>query len=144
MPDLKHTNPKDIIGSTKLDMGLIPDPALAHLALAFMEGALKYGRYNWRHAGVRASIYHAAARRHLAKYWNGEWADPATNVPHLASVMACCAIILDAQFLNKLTDDRPPAAENLGQMFDSLTEVMAELKEQFKDHHPHQYTIDDV
>lgn len=141
--DAKDTNPKDAIGSTKLDMGLVPDSAIAHLALAFTEGALKYGRYNWRAAGVRSSIYHAAARRHLAKYWNGEWSDPKTKVPHLASVMACCAIILDAEHLNKLTDDRPPPARHLGELIDSMSAHVAHLKREFADHEPHQYTIAD-
>ena len=83
---LKDTNPKDAIGVTKIDMGLVPDSAIVAEALAFSEGALKYGRYNWRIAGVRSSVYHAALLRHLSRWWNGEDADPDTGVPHLASV----------------------------------------------------------
>jgi hypothetical protein len=141
--DIKATNPKDAIGSTKLDMGLVPSTAMAYMALAFTEGALKYGRYNWRIAGVRASIYYAAAMRHLGKYWNGEWVDPKTQVPHLASVMACCAIILDAERLSKLTDDRPPEALNLGALIDNMSAAVAHLQREFAEHTPHQYTIND-
>lgn len=141
--DTKPTNPKDAIGSTKLDLGLVPDTLTVYAALAFTEGALKYGRYNWRLAGVRASIYHAALKRHLAKWWNGEWADPATGVPHLASVLACAGILVDAHEMSKLEDDRPPASAGPGNMIDGGTYIVGVLKEQFKDHAPHQYTIND-
>ena len=42
---------------------------------------------------------------------NGEEADPKTNVPHLASVLACISILVDAKEMGMLTDDRPPAAD---------------------------------
>jgi len=139
LPDTKATNPKDAIGSTKLGMDVVPDTAKVYMALAFTEGALKYGKFNWRVAGVRASIYKAALERHLAKYWNGEWADPKTGVPHLASVMACAAIIMDANAAGKLTDDRPPAI-NLASIIDGLEPAVAHLKDLFKDHNPHHHT----
>jgi len=107
----KASNPKDLIGSSKLPLNLVPESAMVYLAMAFAEGASKYGANNWRIAGVRASIYYAAARRHEQKYWNGEWADPVTKVPHLASAMACHAIVLDAKLVGKLLDDRPPVAD---------------------------------
>jgi hypothetical protein len=71
------------------------------------EGDCKYGSYNYREKGVQAHVYHAALRRHLAKWWNGEWADPDTAVPHLASVLACAGILIDAVCCHKLNDDRP-------------------------------------
>lgn len=139
----KQTNPKDAIGSTKLDMGLVPDTFIAEVALAFTEGALKYGRYNWRVAGVRASIYHAALRRHMAKWWNGENLDPQTGVSHLASAAACIAVLVDAMKIDKLTDDRPPRARDIGILIDSKADSAAHLKRVLKEHDPHQYTIDD-
>lgn len=138
----KPTNPKDVIGSGKLPLELVPDTATAYMALSFLEGALKYGRFNWRIAGVRASIYAAAMRRHLNKWWNGEDADPKTEVHHLASVMACCAIILDAKLVGKLTDDRPPRAA-MGALIASLEATAARLRETFAEHNPKQYTIAD-
>ena len=140
--DLKDTNPKDAIGSTKLPLHLVPDSAPAYMALAFCEGATKYGAFNWRVDGVRASIYMAAARRHMAKYWNGEWADSKTKVPHLASAMACMAIILDAKLVDKLTDDRPPAAP-MTDLIDGMAEIVQHLQELHKDMHPRHWTIDD-
>ncbi len=135
-------NPKDTIGSDKLPLGLVPSTAIAYEALAFLEGAEKYGRYNWRVAGVRASIYHDALMRHVEKWWNGEWADPVTGIPHLASARACLAIILDADECGKLTDDRPPVAP-ITPLIDRLSADVKRLKELFKEHHPHQYTIAD-
>jgi hypothetical protein len=139
----KDTNPKDAIASNKLPSGLVPDTVKVYASLAWLEGALKYGRYNWRVAGVRASIYHDALERHLMSWWNGEWADPRTQVPHLASVIACAGIILDAKLLGKLTDDRPPANLELVELIRSLEPDVLKLKEMFTEHHPHQYTIAD-
>lgn len=145
MNDTKPTNtdnPKDAIGKTKLPMDIVPDTALAELATAFLEGALKYGRFNWRAKGVRASIYVAALKRHLAKWYNGEDEDETTTVNHLASVMACAAIILDAQVCGKLNDDRPPRAP-AREHIDGMAKKVKHLAELFKDHNPHQYTIAD-
>jgi hypothetical protein len=138
----KDTNPKDIVGDTKLPLNCVPATLEIYASLAFVEGALKYGRFNWRIAGVRSSIYMSALRRHLDKYDNGEWADPDTEVPHLASVLACAGIILDAFTCGKLTDDRPPTAP-IAELIDSLVPAVAHLKERFKDCHPYQYTIKD-
>jgi len=138
----KQSNPKDAIGSTKLALGLVPDTLVVAAAMAFTEGATKYGRFNWRVAGVRASIYHDALRRHLAKWWNGEECDPQTGVPHLASVAACVAILLDAAALGKLTDDRPPAAP-LGAEIATAEGVARRVREIFSAHDPKQWTIAD-
>lgn len=142
MTDTKDTNPKDAIGCKKLPMHLIPGSAKAYMALAFLEGASKYGKYNWRLAGVRASIYLDAIERHMEKFTNGEWCDPETHVPHLASVMACCAIIMDANLLGKLTDDRPPIGYESG-LIDGLSEQVLHLQALFAEHDPHQCTIED-
>jgi hypothetical protein len=139
----KDTNPKDALAANKAPMGLCPDTIKAYASLAWLEGGLKYGRYNWRVAGVSATIYHDALERHIMRWWNGEWADPKTQVPHLASVIACAGIILDAHLLGKLTDDRPPANLELVEFIRNLEPTVIKLKEMFKEHHPHQYTIGD-
>lgn len=138
----KDTNPKDAIGMTKLPMHLIPGTAKAALAIAFLEGALKYGKYNWRVAGVRASIYADALERHLEKWKNGEDEDPHTRVPHLASIMACAAIIIDAGLCEKLTDDRPPKAPAAAYI-DTLADHVIYLQDLYKGENPHQCTIED-
>ena len=139
-PDTKASNPKDAIGVRKAPMHLIPGSAKAYMAMAFLEGALKYGKYNWRVAGVRSSIYLDAMERHLEKYKNGENIDQDTKIPHLASIMACCAIILDADLCGKLTDDRPPRAD-VSKLIDDLAGHVGYLKELFKDESPHQYSL---
>jgi len=104
----KDTNPKDRAATGKLDLSLVPDTAVIGMALAFTEGGFKYGAYNWRVAGARASVYVAALRRHVARWMDGEASDPETGVPHLASAMACLAVLFDAESMGMLTDDRPP------------------------------------
>ena len=142
-PVRKPSNPKEAIGDTKLNMSVVPDSLPAYAATAFTEGALKYGSYNWRAAGVRASTYIAACRRHMAKWWNGEQCDPKTKVHHLASSIACLAIILDAELVGKLNDDRPPKAD-MTALIESLEGTVAHLKEMSKGLNPHHYTANDA
>lgn len=108
-PEAKASNPKDIIGSTKPTFGTVPQTFHALLGAAWLEGALKYGRHNYRVVGVRASIYYDAAMRHMNKYWEGEWTDPDSGLPHVVKAASCMGVILDAFVCGKLEDDRPPA-----------------------------------
>lgn len=140
--DAKLTNPKDLIGSDKLPLHLVPDTISVLAATAFLEGALKYGQFNWRIAGVRSSIYISALERHTRKYKNGEDSDPKTRVHHLASVIACAGIMLDAELLGKLNDDRPPRAP-MTKLIDDLEATVVHLKQMFEDHDPYHYTIED-
>ncbi len=115
MPDreepVKDTNPKSIFGSQKPQLDKIPGIALLHLAGAMALGASKYGPFNWRKDPVSTSTYIAAARRHLMQWWDGvEDMDEESANSHLGAVMACCAILLDAQACGTLVDDRPPPA----------------------------------
>lgn len=106
-PGLPDTNPKTRYGVKKTPMHLNPPPALIAMAGVFRLGAEKYGPYNWREHAVSASVYYAAAMRHLCAFWEGEETDGESGESHLAHVMACMAIILDAKHHNKLNDDRP-------------------------------------
>lgn len=142
--DTKLSNPKDVIGSGKLPLELVPDIMMVEAATAFFEGAQKYGRYNWRIAGVRASIYFSALLRHVFKWWNGENTDKVTHVKHLSNALACIGIILDAELHGMLTDDRPPAQPELSARIDELAVVVAHLKELFASYTPKQYTIADI
>lgn len=138
--DTKPSNPKQMIGATKLPIHLVPTTGIEEEALAFLEGALKYGKFNWRAAGVRSSTYLDAILRHLFKYMNGEDRDPDTLVHHLANIRACTNIILDAELNGMLTDDRAPRSPN-SQHIDATVKRIAHLKELFKDHNPHQYSL---
>jgi len=140
--DMKPTNPKDMAATARLPLHLVPDTLKTYAALAFAEGAAKYGAYNWRVAGVRASIYRSAMERHLAAWWNGEEVDPKTGVPHLASIIAGAGILLDADLVGKLTDDRPPRAP-VAQLQRAAEDKIARLQALFSDRNPHHYTIED-
>lgn len=139
----KPSNPKDVIGSGKLPLELVPESAIAEEAVAFFEGASKYGRYNWRVAGVRASIYMAACLRHLFKWWAGDERDKVTRVKHLASARACLGILIDAEWSGKLTDDRPPRQPEFERRVDELARDIEHLRQLYADKTPHQYTIAD-
>jgi hypothetical protein len=138
----KPTNPKDALAVAKLPLHLVPSTVQVFAALAFAEGAVKYGAYNWRAAGVRASVYYSALQRHLAKWHNGEETDPITGVPHLSSALACIGIILDARLCGKLVDDRPPPAP-LALQIENSEQLVAALRTLFADKAPHHCTIGD-
>ncbi|TDT94561.1 hypothetical protein DFO45_2311 [Azorhizobium sp. AG788] len=138
----KPTNPKDAIAGRKLPLHLVPDSVLAFASLAFAEGMLKYGANNWAAAGVRASVYLGAMKRHQAKFSGGEWADEKTGVPHLASIIACAGILLDARFRGIMIDDRPPLSP-MADLIDELEGTFTHLRDLFADHHPRHWTIAD-
>lgn len=138
-PTTKDGNPKEAIGASKLAFHLVPDTLGAYAATAFYEGASKYGAYNWRVAGVRASTYKAAAERHIRKWFNGQDHDPATKVHHLANAIACLGIILDAEVAGKLNDDRPPSVD-LDGLIEALTKTQAHVQELNKACNPTHHT----
>lgn len=108
----KPTNPKDAIGGLKVAPHHVPQHIEAKLSLAMLEGAIKYGSYNYRVAGVRASIYYDALKRHMAAWWEGQDIDPDSGLPHLWKALACITIIEDAKTNGMLNDDRPPTLSN--------------------------------
>jgi len=136
--NFKPTNPKDRAATTRLDLTLFPMTAVAYGALAMTEGDLKYGGYNFRVAGVLASVYVAALLRHVYKWYNGEWADPATRVPHLANALACLAVLIDAHEAGVLKDDRPPKAD-MDKLLASFQGIVGHLQKMFPDG-PDRYT----
>lgn len=138
----KDSNPKTSAGDTKVPLHLFPSTAIAAGALAFHEGQVKYGRNNWRVAGVRYSVYQAAVLRHLMSAWEGETIDPTCGIPHLAKAIACLAILIDAQAAGKLTDDRCVAG-GYEKLVAELTPEVVRLTEQYKDKEPYHYTIQD-
>lgn len=100
-------NPKNAEGRRKPNLALIPPSAYIYLATAFMDGAEKYGKFNWRKTGVSMEVYLAPLVRHFGQFLDGQDFDPKTKVHHLAYVMANCAIILDATSIGNMVDDRP-------------------------------------
>lgn len=146
MSGLKDTNPKEAFGDAKVPLGLVPESAIIEMAMGMLEGTLKYGGHNYRVKGVKASTYNDAMERHRMKWWNGQDRDPITKVRELASIMCCCAILIDAEICGVLTDNRPPRAP-VGAQLDENMKLVAHLKDLFKDHNPIQYTqawVDDT
>lgn len=140
----KPMNPKDAIGSSKLPLHLWPETATVLGSLALLDGALKYGRSNFRAIGVRSSIYYDAARRHLTAWFEGEDVDPDSGLPHLAHALACLAILVDAQAAGKLNDDRM-APGGYRYLIDAMTGHVERLKQLHAGKEPKHYTIaDDV
>jgi dATP/dGTP diphosphohydrolase len=107
-------NPKDLVSKRKVSLTKLPAVAHIYGGAAMMDGAGKYGAYNWRSKDVITSIYVDAAFRHLHAWFEGEENASDSGVHHLGHVIACCAILLDAQELGKLKDDRPGIIGHLG------------------------------
>jgi hypothetical protein len=111
--EVDTTNPKDLVGVKKPQLDLVPTSLDLYAALAFEDGARKYGPFNWREKSVRARIYAGAARRHIGAWLDREEVADDSGIPHLAHAAASLAILIDALENGNLIDDRPapgPAA----------------------------------
>lgn len=135
----KPTNPKDAAATDRVPLGLLSPIAKAHWALAQHCGRAKYGAWNWREAGVRASIYIDAIGRHTDGYLSGETYDPADGTHHLGNIMACCAILLEAEAAGKLTDDRPPTLD-MRPTYAEVQRRLADLTTKYADRNPKHWT----
>lgn len=105
----KPTNPKDAIGSSKVPFSTVPARVVGEVGLALLEGACKYGRHNYRTAGVRASVYFDASSRHLAAWWEGQDLDPDSGLSHVTKAIASLVVLRDSMLSGNWNDDRPPA-----------------------------------
>jgi len=142
--DIKPTNPKDAVGSSKLPIHLWPETATIMGTMGLLEGMLKYGRSNWREAGVRASIYVDALRRHIGAWFEGEDNAPDSGLPHLAHALACLAILVDAEAAGQLYDDRQYAGGGYRDLVEECTPHVERLKKKYADKTPKHWTIKDT
>lgn len=101
-------NPKQAYGDLKLPLHLVPSTMILYAALAFQEGARKYGPFNWRERAVEAMTYVGALKRHTEAWIDGEDIDPESGKPHLALALACLGILVDSIEVKNLIDNRPP------------------------------------
>lgn len=106
-PKTNPPNPKQRYGDKKPPTAYFPLSALIYGLQAFYDGKLKYGPYNWREIPVEAMTYVEAAMRHLQLYKVGENFTRDTRVHNLGAVIACAAILLDAELHGTLIDNRP-------------------------------------
>lgn len=128
------SNPKDLIGNTKVAITRFPAIGTIMGAHAMMDGADKYGPYNWREKDVVAHIYIDAAYRHLMDWFEGQEIADDSKVHHLGHAIACCAILLDAQAQGNLIDDRPikKNADGTPVDLDWLPKLLDELSHKIK------------
>lgn len=109
-------NPKTTAGMKKPSvLSVIPTASLLHLGQVMQTGANKYGAFNWRETPVPAMTYVDAAARHLMSWLDGEDLDPESGMSHLAHMMACGAIVIDAME-NGMLDDNRPTRGRVGEM----------------------------
>lgn len=107
----KQTNPKDAVGIAKVPMSVLPAEVVMETGLALMEGGRKYGRHNFREAGVRYSVYYDACFRHLMAWWEGEDIDKDSGLSHVTKAIAGLMVLRDSMIIGNATDDRPPKLE---------------------------------
>lgn len=127
--NVKESNPKDAVGVKKVPFSTVPVPVIAEVGLAMLEGALKYGRHNYRAIGVRTSVYYDACLRHLTAFWEGQDIDPDSGLPHIIKAIACLAVLRDSQLIGNVVDDRPPSHIDTWQL--DLNQKAAELIEKY-------------
>ncbi len=102
-----QTNPKDLIGVKKVQVGLLPAAGKIYGALAMENGAKKYSPFNWRNNKVKYTVYLNAIERHLLALWDGEDTASDSGVSHLGHLIANASILADAIEGGFLIDDRP-------------------------------------
>jgi len=108
MTQTKATNPKDALSIRKVPIHCIPMQVLGEVGLAMMEGGRKYGKHNYRNAGVRASVYIDALWRHVfLQFWEGEDVDADSGLSHLTKGIATLVVLRDSMLTGNWVDDRP-------------------------------------
>ena len=123
--NMKPTNPKDIAGSSKVPMNsMLSGAVMGEVALALFEGALKYGRHNYRQDGVRASVYYDAVGRHLSAWWEGEDIDEESGLSHITKAIAGLHILRDCSIRGMCNDDRPPKTADFMKELNDKTKAL--------------------
>lgn len=126
----KDGNPKTAYGIKKPGNFYTPTIPYLEYSIAHMQGAFKYGPFNWRDDPVSISTYIEAAERHIALYKDGQRNASDTGIHHLAHAMCCFSIVIDAEAHNTLIDDRfKPRDPERHPLIDRVTELYIEATE---------------
>jgi hypothetical protein len=123
---VKDSNPKDAVGSTKPPVSNVPLSVISEVGMALAEGQYKYGGYNWRVIGVRASVYWNAAFRHIKAWWEGEDTDPDSQLSHITKAISALVVLRDAMIQENWNDDRPPRSKQTPTMVSEQYKQMLE------------------
>ena len=134
-------NPKDSIGMRKAPMSTVPANVIAEVGVAMLEGAAKYGRHNYRVAGIRASVYYDSTMRHLMSWWEGEDTDSDSGLSHITKAITSLVVLRDAMMQRKCTDDRPPSSVDF---YGKLNTTASIVVDKYADKSPTHYTITDT
>ena len=138
----KDTNPKDAIGTKKWrQFTVVPFQVIWEVGVGMLEGALKYGRHNYRASGVRASVYVDAALGHIHQYWEGEDIDPdsTAHLHHITKAITSLTVLRDAMMNDFYVDDRPPKIKDMDSIRTQLQSAVEELFKEHADKVPHHY-----
>lgn len=129
----KPSNPKDAIGTKKPRwFSFIPLQVLIGVGLALAEGALKYGKHNYRKAGVRASVYvDACVCGHLTRWTEGEDIDPDSGIHHIDKAIASLIVLRDGIYQGNWVDDRPVRAADIAKVLDDAQVTFSALLEKY-------------
>jgi hypothetical protein len=122
----KESNPKDTVGTTKPPVANIPLSVISEVGMALAEGQHKYGGYNWRVIGVRASVYWDATFRHIKAWWEGEDIDPHSQLNHITKAISALMVLRDAMIQDNWNDDRPPRSKQKPEDVESQYKAMLE------------------
>lgn len=141
---LKTDNPKDALGSARLPVELWPGAATAYGCLGILNGKLQYGQGNYDNTPVRASIYVAAAIRHLLDWYYGNDTDPKDGLHNFCGALANPAILVSAMHNGTLVDDRPSQGSAYRSAREAMEPHVARLMEMHKDKNPFHYTNNNV
>lgn len=139
----KNTNPKDAVGIRKAPMSTVSAAVLAEVGVAMLEGAAKYGRHNYRVAGVRASVYYDGTMRHLMSWWEGEDLDPDSQMSHITKAITSLVVLRDAMIQGMCTDDRPPRSADFYTALNARSAAIVDAANA-KGLAPRHYTITDT
>lgn len=131
-PRTKASNPKDAAASGKPTYANVPVPVLYEIGAALLEGARKYGSYNWRVAGVLPSVYIDATRRHLDSWWEGEDIDPDSGLSHITKAIASLVVFRDAMIQGMIAEDNRPPRTQVPFMA-GMTNVVSDIIERYPD-----------
>ena len=129
-------NPKQAMGDKKIQLQLVPSSVEIAIANGLVEGARKYGAWNWRDQPVQLMTYVGSLKRHMASWIEGEDIDPdGDGKRHLDGAIASLAIIIDAISCGSAIDDRP-RVKNMGvintlatQSYKIITEELQEWED---------------
>ena len=120
-------NPKDAAAATRAPLHLLPSAGAIAGSLACRDGAKKYGPYNWRDKPISLMEYIGAMERHIARMKDGEDFDDKSGVSHLGHIIATASILVDADAVDTLIDDRPEVQGCATDMLNGIEETLKEM-----------------